>query len=824
MDNNILPKNNLQGEASKVTLRELILKYISHLPLFIFSLVLCVGMSIVYLRYKIPVFKVAANMLIKNGDDYNVVSNNSSGNSSNDIIQKALFGGKSVSLDNEIELIKSKPVLQRVVAKYGFGTTYYIEGSVKTTEIYRESPLIFLPVIILDSSKQYTFYVRNINKKGGEISVNKKFLPSTIFKWNDTIQLANISFQIQSRTPIASISDDASSKNLIDILWQPVSSMASQIQGALSVAPFSAKTSILQLTMVTGNIERGKDILNAIIREYDLYNIEQKKKVSESTISFINQRLAIVTSELADVENTQRDYKIKNKILVDIARETETSYSDYTLNKKSIQTFDQQIETIDILDKYIRQNKYKIVPLTFVLSDGQLSFFISSYNRLQLEREQYNVSVLENNDKLALIDAELLSLRTSMFESLKELKRNLFFQKNNSKNQQNLAYNILATIPDKQKYLQDLARQQSLKQSLYLYLLQKREEIAIATSTTLSNFQPVDYAQSMGQIEPKESNIKNFGLILGLLIPIGIIYLMDMLNDKLTTRDDIIVRTKIPIVGEISHIDKTMDTIVAGQSRNMIAEQFRILRSNLQFLLKANDACKSFLITSSISGEGKSFMSINLAAVLSLSGKKVALLEFDLRKMRNIQYKGEKSNSKGITNYLIGQTNNIDDIITKIDNIPFLDIYRSGPIPPNPGELMMSEKVRILMDTLKEKYDYLVVDSAPIGLVSDSYVLVEYTDATLYVLRQRYTYKKQIEFIDEIGKEGKLGNLALIVNDVHVGGKYGYYGYGNSYGYGYIYRYGFGYRYGYGYGTYTGKYFKKGAGGYFDLTSKENKS
>ena len=197
MDNNILPKNNLQAEATTSTLREFILKYISHLPLFIFSLVLCVGISIVYLRYKIPVFKVAANMLIKNGDDYNVVSNNGN-NSSSDVIQKALFGGKSVSLDNEIELIKSKPVLNRVVTKYGFNTTYYIEGSVKRTEIYGESPLIFAPVFIIDSSRQYAFYVRNISRNGGEISANRKFTTQTNFKWNDTIQLANISFQIKN--------------------------------------------------------------------------------------------------------------------------------------------------------------------------------------------------------------------------------------------------------------------------------------------------------------------------------------------------------------------------------------------------------------------------------------------------------------------------------------------------------------------------------------------------------------------------------------------------------------------------------------------------
>jgi len=306
------------------------------------------------------------------------------------------------------------------------------------------------------------------------------------------------------------------------------------------------------------------------------------------------------------------------------------------------------------------------------------------------------------------------------------------------------------------------------------------------------------------------------------LIPVLVIYALDMLNDKLTTRDDIVRRTHLPIVGEISHVDKTLSNIIVGQSRNMIAEQFRILRSNLQFMIKnGNESSRVFLITSSISGEGKSFISLNLAAVISLSGKKVALMEFDLRKMRSHRYEGERQNSKGITNYLIGQTDNPAEVITSLDKFPQLHIFRSGPIPPNPGELVMGEKVKGLFDWLKANYDYIVIDSAPVGLVSDSFAFVQFSDAILYVLRQRYTFKKQIEFLDDITKQGKLQHVALIVNDVHMGGKYGYYGYGYGYGYGYIYRYGFGYRYGYGYGAYAGKYFKRGTDGYFDLPGKK---
>ena len=353
-------------------------------------------------------------------------------------------------------------------------------------------------------------------------------------------------------------------------------------------------------------------------------------------------------------------------------------------------------------------------------------------------------------------------------------------------------------------------------------MLNKKEETNITTSSTVSNYVQLAPAfSSPVPFEPKTGNIRMFTLLLGLIIPVLIIYLIDLMNDKLTTKEDITKKTNLPIVGEVSHVDKALGTVVVNQSRNIIAEQFRIMRSNLQFLFKVNDhSNKTILITSSISGEGKSFISLNLAAVLSLSGKKVALLEFDLRKMRSTRYAGENQNSKGITNYLIGQVNDHRDIITHIDHYPDLHIYRSGPIPPNPGELVMGERVEQLIQTLKKEYDYLVIDSAPVGLVSDSYALVNYSDTVIYVLRQRYTFKRQIELVDEIAQSGKLKNVALVVNDVQLGGKYGYYGYGYGYGYGYIYRYGFGYRYGYGYGSYASKYFKKGRDGYFDMPNK----
>jgi len=519
------------------------------------------------------------------------------------------------------------------------------------------------------------------------------------------------------------------------------------------------------------------------------------------------------------------DYK-KQQGIFDITRESGFYLENSFANEKQIQEIDRNLMTLYLIENYLSntQKKDSIVPTNLGIPDVTLLSLISKYNQVQLEKAPLVKEVVpKNNLQLRSLEVQLVDIRKSILENIKNIKASLQTQKTALINKNKEYKSNLLVIPEKARRLNDYTRQENIKNLLLQFLMQKREETAVASSSTVSDYQALDKAElNFKPIEPNVGSIKLFSVVMGFLLPIVIVYILDLFNDKLIVREDISRKTTIPIVGEISHIDRSMNTIVVGQSRNMIAEQFRILRTNMQFLLKGNtDNTKIYLVTSSISGEGKSFISINLACILSLSGKKVALLEFDLRKMRSTIYNGERQNNKGITNYLIGQTNDIDDMITTVDKFPDLHIYRSGPIPPNPAELVMHERVKVLLDLLKEKYDYIVVDSAPVGLVSDSFALTNYCHVTLYVLRQRYTFKKQIEFADDLHTQGKLANTAIVVNDVILGGKYGYYGYGYGYGYGYVYRYGFGYKYGYGYGNYAGKYFKKGAEGYFDLPKKK---
>ena len=820
MENLFNKEDKLSPEGlKKISLREIILKYLAYLPLFLLSMAICIGAAVIYIRYTVPKFKATANMLVKGNDDNSVSSSGS-----NDFISSALFGGKRVNIDNEIEKLRSNTFLSRVVAKNHFNVNYYDDGNIKRSNLYNKCPIIIDDWNIKDSTNKYVFYIKFTSDKGGLISFKNKTFTADFssFTCDSNIVLNGISFKIKHNAKIL-----PELNHIYVVEWKPIWNTTLEIHGQITVANISNKTTIIQFSILTENPQEGRETLDAIIKEYSIINIEDKNRVAKSTIDFITERLAAVTEELRKVTDDLQNFKEKNSIL-DIQKEFGFYFDNSYANIKMVDAIDVNIKILNLLDDYIvkgfKENKTIPVPSALGIADFTLNGLIAKYNELEIKHEKDSSQLLRNSMLMQDLNDQLGDLRIKISENINLIRKNYELQKGELKKNSIEYQSKLTSIPQKDIQLQEIARQQTIKQNLYLFLLQKREETEIGSASTVTDYQQIDFAEaSIAPVEPRETNIKIFALMLGLFIPLIIIYITDLLNDKLTTRDDIVRKTNIPIVGEISHVDKTMSTIVVGQSRNMIAEQFRILRSNLQFLVNGNkkEDPKIILVTSSISGEGKSFISLNLAAVLSLSDKKVALLEFDLRKMRSTMYQGEKQNNKGITNYLIGQMENPEDIVSSIDKFPTLDIYRSGPIPPNPGELVMGDRVQLFFDWLKTRYDFIVIDSAPVGLVSDSYSLVEHSNNVLYVVRQRYTFKRQIEFVDDIVNQGKLKNVALVVNDVHMGGKYGYYGYGYGYGYGYIYRYGFGYRYGYGYGAYAGKYFKKGADGYFDLPGKK---
>lgn len=797
----------------KFSVREILVKYLSHFPLFILSMVLCLGAALMYIRYKVPIYKASVQLLVRNSEK---ASNQS------DLISEAVSGIRSINLDNEMQLIRTKRLLEKVVQLGEFNVIYSKEGNIKTSDAYKAAPFSFHALQVPDSSLVYTFKIKKYNNEGGEIELKNK---SKQFTWGDSINLYNFKFRLNKNEVIAK---EATTDPYI-IRWLPVQYAAGIMQSNLTIGTLSQKTSVLVLGLSGESRTKVLDFLNLLVQEIINTNIASKKENAKNTVNFINNRLDIVSKELSSLEAEIRDYK-KNNRFFDTQSEYLYIQNRLTDAERVVLNLQLEIENLHQIDDYLRNNKSigksKVIPSNLGVDDMSYNTMIQRYNDLQIQKEKLDYVAYENNPSALELENQILQLKQSILEAGAILKQSKKIKISTYENRSDVDMEKLGSLPDKELALININRQKGVKEKLYLYLLQKGEETAIASVSTESNYQELDPAYaSYTPIEPKSSQIKIFAIILGLLIPIGIIYLLDLLNDKITTRQDIADKSDIPIAGEISHVDN-VGAIVVENSRNIVAEQFRILRSNLEFVLARKTTqqnATTILISSSISGEGKSFISLNFAAVLALTGKKVALLEFDLRKLKGIEFNEndiviDENNNRGITNYLIGQTNDINTIYKPFKKHSQLHLYNTGPIPPNPAELIISDRMETFFQLLKEKYDYIVVDSAPVGLVSDSFALNKYVDATLYVIRQRYTLKKQMDFINDLKRDGKLSNMAIVVNDVNLAGRYGYYGYGYGYGYGYMYGYGKGYgynRYIYG-GRKKDPYFDANKKGYFD--------
>ncbi|MCA6447586.1 MAG: polysaccharide biosynthesis tyrosine autokinase [Chitinophagaceae bacterium] len=684
-------------------------------------------------------------------------------------------------------------------------------------ELYKAAPFYLQVLSVKDSSYSWSVRVTKISKSGGIYQLRGESPKK--FKWNDTISIypARVVFRSKQNTL-------PSSQEVYTVEWASISEAASNIRAGLTVKSQSLRTTIMALTLVSSNPFRAADVLDLLTAEFSEQDVELKKEISLNTLAFIDDRLRIVANDLKFIDSSRTNLN-SNPRFADIGSELLYLQGKYGLTENKLEEASVDTAVINLIEDYVTdtKNKYKKIFSPLGIADASLATSISKYNEAITERDKIEFENLADNILMASIENKIESLRNNVLVSLANVKNAYNLKIKIFSDRNNLYAGKMEEIPEKTMREIELRKQKELKERLYLYLLQRREETAITAISSKSNYSAIDPASfSSAPIEPKEQQIKTFAILFGLLMPILLLYLIDILNDKIISRTDIANRSSIPIVGEISHLDGE-EELVVNKSRSIIAEQFRILRSNLQFLspFSKDNKAKTILIASTISGEGKSFVSTNLAGVLELTEKKVALLEFDLRKLKSLKVIKNEEFDKGITNFLIGQTDNLSELAYAIDAFPNLHVYKTGPLPPNPSELMISERMDLLFEKLKDAYDYIVIDSAPVGLVSDAFALNRYSDVTIFIVRQRFSLKKQLDFINELRQNKKLKNIVLAINDINLSGRYGYYGYGYSYGYKYNYGYG---NYGKSYGVYMrgkGKdsYFS-GANPYFDETKK----
>jgi capsular exopolysaccharide synthesis family protein len=762
-----------ENPASHSTIKDFLLKYLSYWPLFIILMALCVGAGYLYVRYATPKYKITALVLVK--DDQTNKSN-----SPDDLIRNALNGEEKINIENELQLMRSSNKIERVVLKNGFNIFYYKMATVRKIDLYHDAPFALIPQTIEDSNKQVDMRLSQLNNEGVTIQIGKGGGKGSLIKWNTKFKLEGDEFVLIPKTGTF----DSESNYLAT--WKPVKMAAGEIAEKFNVDALDKKTSIIQLNLLLENQKRGEDILNALCDEFHQSDIDDKNDVSEKTIHFIDERLNYVYSELSGVEGNLESFQGANQ-LVNVASQSSQSFENSNDITKSLNEISIQKNVVEMIQTYFNNptNQSKLVPSSLGITDPTLNTLIAKFNELQLKRERETPLLANNSIELKDLNNQINDVKGSIIENLQIITKNLKLQESNLLKRNSQYKEFLTALPHKERVMQEIKRKQTVTEGLYLYLLQKREEFAIsASSSNVSIYKTIDRAKGFGPVEPNKTNIYILSVFLGLLLPMGYITLRDILNEKITTKGDITGRTRLPIIGELGHIPRNIDKKVSLTERDGIGEQFRIVRANL-FYLQKNKKNQTYLITSSTMGEGKSFISSNLASVIAFPGKKVALLEFDTRKPQ-IAKNFSLLNTMGLTNYLTGQTNDLSQLYQSIENNQTLHVYTSGPLPSNPADLLQSDRMHSLFEYLKTRYDYVIVDSPPLGLVSDALILNEFSDAVIYVVRQRYTLKKQIDFLNEVVKAKKLKNVGLLINDIKTGGKYGTgYGHGLDYNYSY---------------------------------------
>lgn len=772
-DEKISLTTNPEIQHHIVSPREIVLKYLPFLPWVIASVILALTIAFIKLRYSPNIYTVSGTILVKDP---------TAAGSRPDKIEEMLFTSPNKNINDEIQIIRSRNMAKRVVKSLGLELQYFIQGKIRSSEMRaKESPVHLRILSLKDSLQGFNLDITILNEK--QFNLIEKG-PAIFF--DQPFETSAGRFSLSST--------GANLNNFLNIqfsvIYTPKDQRAQQLVGSLSAAQSGESNNILQLSYLTENTNIGVDIVNQWMAEYQQAGLEEKKLIAKNTLDFINQQMDTVKYDLGGVEKNLLGFREKNKI-IDPKQQSEKYFNTLSEIESEITKQSVQLQVVDNLIGYITdtRNPYRQVGSTLGIEEPSLAFQIGEFNRLQVERETILKTTTRTNPMVVNLETAIEKLRIDILQNLKNIRQAYQLSVNNLASRNREAGREISQIPAKEKQLLDITRRQKILEELYSFLLQKKLETSIGSASTISNVRVIEPAlASGGPVMPNRSGTYTMAFFLGLLLPSLAIFLLEFLNDKVKSREDIQKATQAPIIGEVGHSDEKAPLVVSRTSRRFIAEQFRIIRTNLQYILPKQEKAV-ILVTSSTSGEGKSFISTNIGAVMALAGKKTAILEFDIRKPK-IMSGLNLSKKSGITNYIIGKST-LEELPVPVPGIENLFVIPCGPIPPNPAELLLDERLEEMMLKLRAEFDILIIDTAPVGLVSDAVMLGKYADAALYVIRHDYTYKKQLQLLNEIYANKRLPKISLVINDIKAQGGYGrYYGYG---GYGYT-----GYGYGYG--------------------------
>lgn len=747
--------------------KEIIIRFVDRWPWFILGLALTMGFSLCYLRNATPVYKVSSCIILK--DEKTSLRR---GADQLDFV----LSGASGNVANELIILQSRSLIKNVIDRLDLHTSYIVEKGGKRHDLYKNSP-----VIVSMAQSNLDTLSRDIVLQlyvGTDGTVSVKGLSDwayvdTVFKSLPALlptPSGNISFTMRT----GGLSGEQSFRTEI---YNPFRT-ALAYRAALSIVPPSQYALVLDLSINTTCPAKGLDFLNTLVRIYNSETIAGNRVQMLNSQNFIKERILIINEELVEVEQGVEKFK-QSRGLTDITSDMRRDMEVGDRYERQLVQIETQINIINSLSDYLDDpaNSNKTIPVNIGISDPMLVAATSEYNRLLLERERLSRSMTGDNPALVSLNEQVEGLRGNIHSSIHSVLQGLNLQRRDAYNQANLYGGRISSIPTQEREFMELSREQHIKSSLFIMLLQKREENALAMEATANSARVLDEAMVEGRVAPRRLVILTTAFLFGLLFPAAVIYLMDMLQCKVKSRKDVDFLCKVPVLSDIPHSGRNERIAVKEGKADEMDEAFRILRTNLVFSMGIDG--KVILFTSTVPGEGKTFIAINSAISMALLGKKVLLVGMDLRSPRLNEYMG-LTVKDGFTLYLSGLETDIYQLILPSGINPCLDVLPAGPVPPNPAELLMRPTLDRVFEQLRLRYDYIFIDTAPVAPVADTLIMNRISDVSVYVCRVDYSRKSNLHFANELMQTGKLNNMLLVVNDSQDYRQNSGYGYGDN--------------------------------------------
>lgn len=772
-----MDNKNIENQE-EINIQGMIEPFLRKWQWFVLSVVMVLFLTFIFLKIKSPIYKISSTILIKEAK--------SSGGGKDDLAmgllgELSVFGGMgSNSVENELEILKSKKLMRDVVLKNNLQTSVYVLKSLGKKEVYKDKSPIVVRIINENLEEKYPEKPIQLNIKGDAVELVTKELSNSLkTQFGREIKLPAVTFVIDKNKNFRPEKD--LDYNHLEISLASIDSRVSKLQEEYSVSLADKKATVIALNINVENVEKGKDILNELVKSYNTDAIEDKDITTKKTLEFIDERIKLISEELGQVENKKQDFKQKNK-LSDIDTEVKLGLeTNADARKKQLEVETQININKALLNSVVHLNGNSLLPINTGVESAEINAGIDAYNRLVLEKNRLLENATDQHPAVAELNKQIQELKKNIINTLNKNKQSLEIANSEYATELAKIDGKISKVPYLEKIFRNIERTQQIKENLYLLLLQKREESAISLNISAPKARVVDVAYASEKpIAPKKIIYYIGALMLGLLVPFLIIYLRRLLNDKIITKQDLERLVKDNILVELPSIPKNGSELVGVNDLSSMAEAFRILITNLKFKLPNREDGRVVLVTSTVKGEGKTFVSINTALTLAGGKSRVVIIGADIRNPQLQRYERESRRLKGLTEYLHGDLD-VKEIIHQFPDNTNMDIIYSGMIPPNPTDLLTNGRFGTLVEELRQDYQYIIIDSAPLLLVPDTLLIADTADATIYVSRSKHTKNDLIEFANKNIREHKIHNVGFILNDVNKH----FFSYGHKYSYGY---------------------------------------